>query len=102
MAVSLLISSLKEAVAVGKAGGTMVAKSTKRIFSSKKPASQPQRNTSKGNSEQQKEKAQKPTAVNVPSGFSQNDIQPMANAVHGEARVNHGQVAVAAVILNQS
>jgi len=41
--------------------------------------------------------------VNVPSGFSQNDIQLMANAVHGEARGEpyNGQVAVAAVILNR-
>ena len=29
---------------------------------------------------------QEETAVNVPSGFSQNDIKLMANAVHGEAR----------------
>ncbi|MFC4557404.1 spore cortex-lytic enzyme [Virgibacillus kekensis] len=44
-----------------------------------------------------------PTAVNVPQGFSQNDIQLMANAVHGEARGESyvGQVAVAAVILNR-
>ncbi|MBD8070275.1 cell wall hydrolase [Bacillus sp. PS06] len=44
-----------------------------------------------------------PTAVNVPSGFSQNDIQLMANAVYGEARGEPyiGQVAVAAVILNR-
>ncbi|WLR53120.1 spore cortex-lytic enzyme [Bacillus tianshenii] len=44
-----------------------------------------------------------PTAVNVPSGYSQNDIQLMANAVHGEARGESyvGQVAVAAVILNR-
>jgi len=43
------------------------------------------------------------TAVNVPSGFSQNDIQLMANAVYGEARGEpyEGQVAVAAVILNR-
>ena len=41
--------------------------------------------------------------MNVPSGFSQNDIQLMANAVHGEARGEpyNGQVAVAAVILNR-
>ncbi|MGG3797638.1 spore cortex-lytic enzyme [Metabacillus fastidiosus] len=46
---------------------------------------------------------QKATATNVPSGFSQNDIQLMANAVHGEARGEPyvGQVAVAAVILNR-
>ncbi|WP_112181198.1 MULTISPECIES: spore cortex-lytic enzyme [Paraliobacillus] len=44
-----------------------------------------------------------PTAVNVPNGFSQNDIQLMANAVYGEARGEsyEGQVAVAAVILNR-
>ncbi|WP_077621711.1 spore cortex-lytic enzyme [Sediminibacillus massiliensis] len=44
-----------------------------------------------------------PTAVNVPSGFSQNDIRLMANAVHGEARGEsyEGKVAVAAVILNR-
>ncbi|MYL28588.1 spore cortex-lytic enzyme [Halobacillus halophilus] len=44
-----------------------------------------------------------PTAVNVPSGYSQNDIQLMANAVYGEARGEPyvGQVAVAAVILNR-
>ncbi|QKY69221.1 spore cortex-lytic enzyme [Lentibacillus sp. CBA3610] len=44
-----------------------------------------------------------PTAVNVPQGYSQNDIQLMANAVNGEARGEpyEGQVAVAAVILNR-
>lgn len=44
-----------------------------------------------------------PTAVNVPNGFSQNDIQLMAQAVYGEARGEpyEGQVAVAAVILNR-
>lgn len=42
-------------------------------------------------------------AVNVPNGFSQNDIKLLANAVHGEARGEpyEGQVAVAAVILNR-
>ncbi|MET3196688.1 spore cortex-lytic enzyme [Bacillus sp. OAE603] len=40
---------------------------------------------------------------NVPSGYSQNDIQLMANAVYGESRGEPyiGQVAVAAVILNR-
>ncbi|WP_312098592.1 spore cortex-lytic enzyme [Niallia sp.] len=44
-----------------------------------------------------------PTAANVPNGFSQNDIQLMANAVYGESRGEPyvGQVAVAAVILNR-
>lgn len=47
--------------------------------------------------------AKQPTAANVPTGFSQNDIQLMANAVYGEARGEPytGQVAVAAVILNR-
>lgn len=46
---------------------------------------------------------QKPTAANSPQGFSQNDIQLMANAVYGESRGEPfiGQVAVAAVILNR-
>ncbi len=41
--------------------------------------------------------------TNVPNGYSQNDIQLMANAVYGEARGEPyiGQVAVAAVILNR-
>lgn len=45
----------------------------------------------------------KPNASNTPAGFSQNDIQLMANAVYGEARGEpyEGQVAVAAVILNR-
>lgn len=40
---------------------------------------------------------------NVPNGYSQNDIQLMANAVYGESRGEPyiGQVAVAAVILNR-
>jgi len=44
-----------------------------------------------------------PTSVNVPNGFSQNDIELMAQAVYGEARGEpyEGQVAVAAVILNR-
>ncbi len=43
------------------------------------------------------------TSVNVPQGYSQNDIQLLANAVYGEARGEPyvGQVAVAAVILNR-
>src|SRR5699024_8940904 len=42
-------------------------------------------------------------SVNVPQGYSQNDITLMANAVHGEARGEPyvGKVAVAAVILNR-
>ncbi len=49
------------------------------------------------------EPTSKVTAANTPNGFSQNDIQLMANAVYGEARGEpyEGQVAVAAVIINR-
>lgn len=42
-------------------------------------------------------------AINVPEGFSENEIRIMAQAVYGEARGEAfiGQVAVAAVILNR-
>jgi N-acetylmuramoyl-L-alanine amidase len=47
--------------------------------------------------------ATKATAMNIPSGFSQNDIQLISNAVYGESRGEPfiGQVAVAAVIINR-
>lgn len=55
------------------------------------------------NQAQEQTPSQQTAAVNVPQGFSQNDIKLMANAVHGEARGEpyEGQVAVAAVILNR-
>lgn len=42
-------------------------------------------------------------ALNLPEGFSANDLKLMANAVYGEARGEpyEGQVAVAAIILNR-
>lgn len=58
----------------------------------------------KPNPEQAEKETETSTgAVNVPQGYSQNDIQLMANAVYGEARGEpyEGQVAVAAVILNR-
>ncbi|SDQ54024.1 N-acetylmuramoyl-L-alanine amidase [Virgibacillus subterraneus] len=60
------------------------------------------KNNQQGANNNQQTKAE-PTAVNVPQGYSQNDIQLMANAVHGESRGESyvGQVAVAAVILNR-
>ncbi|MBP1949547.1 spore cortex-lytic enzyme [Virgibacillus litoralis] len=60
------------------------------------------KNNQQGANNKQQTKAE-PTAVNVPQGYSQNDIQLMANAVHGESRGESyvGQVAVAAVILNR-
>lgn len=83
------------------------AEATKaEMYGTKKPSqSKPQ--TSNKDTEQKQQDAKKQqsetTAVNVPQGFSQNDIKLMANAVYGEARGEpyEGQVAVAAVILNR-
>jgi len=59
----------------------------------------------KGNATAQAPKSSgaKTAALNVPNGYSQNDIRLMANAVNGESRGEPytGQVAVAAVILNR-
>lgn len=77
------------------------------------PKKQPQQTQPKQQAAPEKKAAPEPksnakaktktTAVNMPAGFSQNDIQLMANAVYGEARGEPyiGQVAVAAVILNR-
>lgn len=68
------------------------------------PAKQaPKETAPQNNAAPQKEAPKKPTAANTPNGFSQNDIQLMANAVYGESRGEPytGQVAVAAVILNR-
>jgi N-acetylmuramoyl-L-alanine amidase len=69
------------------------------------PAQEPAQQQPAEEPEQQEEQqaTSKETAVNMPNGFSQNDIQLMANAVYGEARGESyiGQVAVAAVILNR-
>lgn len=84
-------------VLTGKSGQTNQNKQAKQGDSS----------TSKSQSPQQQAEGQQPpsetTKVNVPQGFSQNDINLMANAVYGEARGEpyEGQVAVAAVILNR-
>ncbi|WP_240377088.1 spore cortex-lytic enzyme [Bacillus piscicola] len=55
------------------------------------------------NIEEQSDDANIQKAMNVPAGYSENDIQIISNAVHGEARGEPyiGQVAVAAVILNR-
>jgi N-acetylmuramoyl-L-alanine amidase len=71
----------------------------------KQPAQEPTKQPDAEEPEKQEEQQASPkeTAVNMPNGFSQNDIQLMANAVYGEARGESyiGQVAVAAVILNR-
>lgn len=60
-------------------------------------------NVTQNNAPPKKNTPKKPNASNTPNGFSQNDIQLMSNAVHGESRGEPfiGQVAVAAVILNR-
>lgn len=62
----------------------------------------PQNNSGNNNQVASNQSGQ-PTSVNVPQGYSQNDIQLLANAVYGEARGEPyvGQVAVASVILNR-
>lgn len=52
---------------------------------------------------QKKKDDSKTASTNVPQGYSQNDINLIANAVHGESRGEpyEGQVAVASVILNR-
>jgi N-acetylmuramoyl-L-alanine amidase len=79
-------------------GGTDLAKQTKD--GGKAGGGTP---PNQGAAPKQEEKPEEPTAVNIPNGFSQNDIQLMANAVYGESRGEpyEGQVAVAAVILNR-
>ncbi|WP_057914348.1 spore cortex-lytic enzyme [Peribacillus muralis] len=56
-----------------------------------------------GGSASKKTPSDTTTSANLPGGYSQNDIQLMANAVYGESRGEPytGQVAVAAVILNR-
>ncbi|WP_010095943.1 spore cortex-lytic enzyme [Ornithinibacillus scapharcae] len=106
-------------------GGTDLAKQTKPNRNAPKgntapqPKQQPNQNTQNtnnnntnatnntatntNNANQNTANTTNNTAVNVPQGFSQNDINLMANAVYGEARGEpyEGQVAVAAVILNR-
>ena len=64
---------------------------------------QKQQQTKKEETKEEPTMKEQTGAVNVPQGFSQNDIKLMANAVYGEARGEpyEGQVAVAAVILNR-
>src|SRR5699024_11566530 len=73
-------------------------KSTK--YNEQKDKNQMSKTSSQGGN---KQKQPAKASTNVPQGYSQNDINLMANAVHGEARGEpyEGQVAVAAVILNR-
>lgn len=67
------------------------------------PSGQGNQNGQGNQAAPQQNNQSKVTAANTPNGFSQNDIQLMANAVYGEARGEpyEGQVAVAAVIINR-
>lgn len=85
------------------------AKTRAEMYGTKQAKGSQQKQQGEGKKQQQTDEKQ-PTnqknetaAVNVPQGFSQNDIKLMANAVYGEARGEpyEGQVAVAAVILNR-
>ncbi|WP_257347740.1 spore cortex-lytic enzyme [Pseudalkalibacillus decolorationis] len=86
-------------------GGTPLKKQAEK--GGKAPQQQQGQGGQGGQDNQQQAQPQKKPAnkqqKNVPSGYSENDIQLMANAVYGEARGEPyvGQVAVAAVILNR-
>lgn len=84
-------------------GGTNLKDQVKQDSSSKKPQGSKQQSTNKESSSGDTNRPIEPTSVNIPNGFSQNDIQLMAQAVYGEARGEpyEGQVAVASVILNR-
>lgn len=85
----------------GEATGGNAAKApAQQQAAPKAPANQPQQQAAP---QAPANPPKQPTAANVPAGFSQNDIQLMANAVYGESRGEPyiGQVAVAAVILNR-
>jgi N-acetylmuramoyl-L-alanine amidase len=85
-------------------GGVDQSKQSTPNPANKAPAKQaPKQAVPPKNTAPKKAAPKKPTAANTPNGFSQNDIQLMANAVYGESRGEPytGQVAVAAVILNR-
>ncbi|AZV44162.1 hypothetical protein BAOM_3553 [Peribacillus asahii] len=83
-------------------GGVDIDKQVKQKTTT--PPSNGTSNANKGTAGSQNAPAQTATtSASLPEGFSQNDIQLMANAVYGESRGEPyvGQVAVAAVILNR-
>ncbi|MEH6907960.1 spore cortex-lytic enzyme [Neobacillus drentensis] len=85
-------------------GGVDQSKQSTPNPANKAPANQaPKQKAPQKNTAPKKTAPKKPTAANTPNGFSQNDIQLMANAVYGESRGEPytGQVAVASVILNR-
>ncbi|MFL6518294.1 MAG: spore cortex-lytic enzyme [Bacillus sp. (in: firmicutes)] len=84
-------------------GGVDQSKQSAPSPANKAPAKQAPAKQAPKQTAPKKAVPKKPTAMNTPNGFSQNDIQLMANAVYGESRGEPytGQVAVAAVILNR-
>ncbi len=75
----------------------------KQIKPKKAPPSTATNNTKKSATKESTTSKTSTTSASLPEGYSQNDIQLMANAVYGESRGEPytGQVAVAAVILNR-
>ncbi|ACJ33449.1 Germination-specific spore cortex-lytic enzyme [Anoxybacillus flavithermus WK1] len=101
---SFVHSNLRKGNTFTHYGGVPLSKQVKaRQTKAKNQVTATKTTNTRDNSKQMAVKQVKAAAVNVPNGFSQNDIQLMANAVHGEARGEPyiGQVAVAAVILNR-
>lgn len=86
-----------------KGAGKAQAGQAKQTQPKQQPKQQAQQPKQQAQPKAESQAKAKTTAVNMPEGFSQNDIQLMANAVYGEARGEPyiGQVAVAAVILNR-
>ncbi|KXZ21990.1 spore cortex-lytic enzyme [Bacillus nakamurai] len=90
-------------------GGIPLKNQTKPSAAAQKPAQQAGKNQpapkpqNKTGGQTQAPKKQNTTAANMPGGFSNNDINLLAQAVYGEARGEpfEGQVAIAAVILNR-
>lgn len=81
----------------------LVGEKTKQKLLKTTKYEKPAANKSDGSKNSQSSNTGSSKGTNVPNGYSQNDIQLMANAVYGESRGEPyvGQVAVAAVILNR-
>ena len=86
----------------GKSTATKKSATTNKTKKQSSNATNNKKNTAKKNNANKTNKTTT-KATNIPAGFSQNDINLLAQTVYGEARGEPyvGQVAVAAVILNR-
>ena len=86
----------------GKSTATKKSATTNKTKKQSSNATNNKKNTAKKNNANQTNKTTT-KATNIPAGFSQNDINLLAQTVYGEVRGEPyvGQVAVAAVILNR-